>query len=319
MDTGQLTVTEEHGHHLDVASGGVALFRYVYGPDDPRLESPRPYFHPLRTLAGRTVSAFRPWDHVWHRGIAYSLPNVGTQNFWGGPTYFRDRGYVQADNNGSTVHTGFGGISAAGRLFRAEESLTWVASTGADWFTERRRFGARVDAAHGHWTLAFHTEFTNVSGATVPIGSPTTEGRPNAGYGGLFWRGPRSFSHGRVYLDGRVGGDEMMGERGDWLAYAGRHDEVDATSTLVFVDHSPNPDGRPVRWFVRTGVFAAVCPAPFFDTVRPVEPGQRLAFRYTVTIVDGDTGPAGAADIAAAAEGAAADILGEQVSTAATR
>jgi len=33
--------------------------------------------------------------------------------------------------------------------------------------------------------------------------------------------------------------------------------------------------------------------------VRPVEPGQTLSFAYTITIVDGDTGPAAAAEIAA--------------------
>src|SRR5205814_7810544 len=114
---------------------------------------------------------------------------------------------------------------------------------------------------HG-WTLRYATEFTNVSGAAVPIGSPTTEGRPNAGYGGLFWRGPRSFRGGRVYLDGRTGGDELMGERGRWLAFAGNHDEIDASSTLVFVDDSA--DDAPVQWFVRTEPFACVCPAPFF-------------------------------------------------------
>ncbi len=38
-------------------------------------------------LAGDTVPLFRPHDHVWHKGIAWSLPHVGEHNFWGGPTY----------------------------------------------------------------------------------------------------------------------------------------------------------------------------------------------------------------------------------------
>ncbi|QFY10542.1 hypothetical protein GBF35_31540 [Nonomuraea phyllanthi] len=304
--TGGLRLTDERGRGLTLAHDGTDLFRYVYGPWDPRLESPRPYFHPLRTLSGRLVSLYRPWDHVWHKGIAWSLPNVGAQNFWGGVTYYRDRGYVQADNNGSTVHNGFDAIETGEDRVAVRESLTWVASTGEPWFTERRGFGALVGP--DGWTLAFTTEFTNVSGATVPIGSPTTEGRPNAGYGGLFWRGPRSFSNGRVYMEGRSGGDELMGERGGWLAYSGDHDEEDASSTLVFVDDS---GGAPVRWFVRSGVYACVCPAPFFDVVRPVEPGASLSFRYAVTIADGDTGPDGAARIAAATAGITSTIIKE--------
>ncbi|MFI6791723.1 PmoA family protein [Nonomuraea sp. NPDC050383] len=308
----RLQITDEHDRSLRLTAGGVELFRYVYGPWDARLESPRPYFHPLRTLSGRTVSLYRPWDHVWHKGIAWSLPNVGAQNFWGGPTYYRDRGYAQEDNNGSTVHTGFTSIETAVETGQDRvtvgETLDWVASTGDTWFTERRAFAATVDEAQGTWTLAYATAFTNVSGATVPIGSPTTEGRPNAGYGGLFWRGPRSFSGGRVYMDGRTGGDEMMGERGGWLAYAGDHDETGGSSTLVFTDDTPGTGEEPVRWFVRTGVFACVCPAPFFDTVRPVEPGQSLSFRHTVTFADGDTGPGGAESLAKAAAGAAATL-----------
>jgi mannose-6-phosphate isomerase-like protein (cupin superfamily) len=49
---------------------------------------------------------------------------------------------------------------------------------------------------------------------------------------------------------------------------------------------------------VRTDTFACVCPAPFFDTVRPVGPGGSLRIRYRITIVDGDIGTEGAAAIA---------------------
>ncbi len=48
----------------------------------------------------------------------------------------------------------------------------------------------------------------------IPIGSPTTRGRENAGYGGLFWRGPRSFTGGSVLAPGVAGGDELRGIRG---------------------------------------------------------------------------------------------------------
>ena len=60
-------------------------------------------------------------------------------------------------------------------------------------------------AVHGAaWTLGFATTFTNVTESVLVLGSPTTEGRPNAGYGGLFWRGPRSFTGGAGARAGRV-------------------------------------------------------------------------------------------------------------------
>ena len=77
--------------------------------------------------------------------------------------------------------------------------------------TERRRIAAAAWPEADAWVLAFETTLTNVSGADIVFGSPTTEGRPNAGYGGLFWRGPRSFTGGTVVTADGTGGDELMG------------------------------------------------------------------------------------------------------------
>ena len=269
---------------LRVIHEGVELARYVFAPADAQLESPRPYLHPLRTLAGDVVSLYRPHDHVWHRGIAWSLPNVtgpgGVANFWGGPTYLRGRGYEQLPNNGTTRHLSFGTVTPDA----VTEELAWDTEQGERWCTESRTLSFTVHEAA--WTLGFTTTFTNVTDSAFVLGSPTTEGRENAGYGGLFWRGPRSFTGGRVFVPGASGGDELMGVRAPWLAFRGRHDEHGRSSTLLF---TAEPD---VRWFVRSTPFAAVCPAPFFDTEVPLLPGESLTYRHRVTIADGAPDPA---------------------------
>jgi hypothetical protein len=258
----------------------------VYRPWDPQLESPRPYFHPVRTLAGDEVTLYRPHDHVWHKGIAWSLPNVGPANFWGGTTYRRGPGYVQLDNDGAMRHRSFTALACTPSVARVAHDLDWVTQRGETWFVEERSFAVRVRGAA--WALAFGTRFTNVSGREITIGSPTTEGRDNAGYGGLFWRGPRSFTGGTVYVPGRPpGGDELMGVRAPWLAFTGRHDGHGRGSTLVFVDVEGNL-GHPTRWFVRSTPFACVCPAPFFHTEVPMVSGATLALRYAVVVADGD-------------------------------
>ena len=61
---------------------------------------------------------------------------------------------------------------------------------GARLFTERRTIGARV-LDDDSWPPTFETAMTNLSASDIVFGSPTTKGRENAGYGGLFWRGPR--------------------------------------------------------------------------------------------------------------------------------
>src|SRR5215470_14460509 len=207
----------DDGTALAVAHGGSELFRYVYRPGEPQLESPRPYFHPVTTLGGDVVTIYRPHDHVWHKGIALSLPHVGPDNFWGGPT-FRDGGYVQLPNDGAMRHDGFDQAAVtAGDVARIDERLTWVTQAGEAVIGERRRIAAAAWPGEQAWGIAFETTLANISPAPVVFASPTTEGRPDAGYGGLFWRGPRSFTGGRVILPDAAGGDELMGRRAPWL------------------------------------------------------------------------------------------------------
>jgi len=277
----------DDGVALSLHCGSTELMRYVYRPDDPTLESPRPYAHPLRTLAGDVVTIYRPHDHVWHKGLALSLPNVGEANFWGGVTWERDHGYVQRSNNGAMQHIAFDRAAVADGAAVIEQRLSWVTEPGETWFDERRLLSAEAHASMDAWVLTFETRFVNVSGAEISIGSPTTRGRPNAGYGGLLWRGPRSFSGGTVQVPDGTGGDELMGLRAPWLAFTGVHDGHGRASTLVMVDAPGNPR-HPTPWFVRTTPFAAMCPAPFFDAELVVAPGDAVRLRYAIVIADGD-------------------------------
>lgn len=278
---------------------GRELFRYVYRPGDPAAESPRPYFHPVRTLAGDLVTGCRPDDHPWHKGIAWSLPDVGGENFWGGPSYRRGQGYVQLDNNGTVRHEAFAAARAGDGTACLEERLSWVTAAGRTWFAERRRIAVAAWPEASAWSCAFETRMENVSGQPVSFGSPGTEGGDNAGYGGLFWRGPRSFTGGQVLTCDGEGGDELMGWRGPWLAFRA---PGPPPATLVFGDWAANP-GHPGQWFVRSTPFACVCPAPFFAAERPVPAGSALALRYHVVIADGTPDPAGCARLIARAGG----------------
>jgi hypothetical protein len=296
-----LQLTHEHGLALRISHRDQELARYVYQPWDPQLESPRPYFHPVRTLSGDVVSLFRPHDHVWHKGIAFSLPNMGRpgdpeqENFWGGVTYLRGRGYEQLDNNGTIRHREFTELDASPKRVDVAHRLDWLTQAGDTWFDEHRAFGVSVDG--GAWVLSYTTVLRNVSGGAIAIGSPTTQGRENAGYGGLFWRGPRSFTGGTVITSGVTGGDELMGSRASWLGFTGQHDDHGRFSTVLFVD-SPHNSGHPTQWFVRSQPYACVCPAPFFDTETEIADGDALTLRFAVVVADGAPGPDGGSGLA---------------------
>ena len=65
-----MRLVHEVGEAVELRNGRGLLFRYVYESGVDPAESPKPYFHPLRTLAGEELTLFRPHDHPWHTGLA---------------------------------------------------------------------------------------------------------------------------------------------------------------------------------------------------------------------------------------------------------
>ena len=54
--------------------GGVEVARYLDGRGTIPTSSPRPYLHPVRTLAGVVLTARHPADHDWHLGVGDGDP-----------------------------------------------------------------------------------------------------------------------------------------------------------------------------------------------------------------------------------------------------
>jgi len=292
------TITHELDRSISVRLDGVELAEYVYAPHTVPLESPKPYLHPLRTRSGHLVSLFRPHDHVWHKGIAWSLPHVGTENFWGGPTFVPGQFYVQLENNGRAEHAELLDLRADAESAVIAHRLDWITQAGTRIVDETRRLTATLadpdangpiptdDNGAGAWVLTFESRMRNVGPEDLWIGSPTTKGRENAGYGGLFWRGPRSFTNGRLRTVDGDGGDELRGTRHAWMGFTGRHDGIDEASTIVMVD-DPGNIHHPPQWFARSEEFACMCPAPFFSEEVLLARGEEVVFRYAVVIADG--------------------------------
>ena len=277
---------------LLLVDGDVTVAEYVYEPTEVQLESPRPYAL-LRTRSGAEVTAYRPDDHVWHKGLSLALPVVGPHNFWGGPTYVHGRGYVQLANNGAQVHRSFE-MSTDDGPAGVVEQLDWVAEDGSLVLTEERRLTARlVDDAT--WALTWRSALTNVSGGELGFGSPTSKGRENAGYCGIFWRGPDTFTGGEILAPSGPAGDAARGEPGPWLAFAAS----DRSAGVLMLDGAVEPS----PWFARSEEYAGLNPAPFFFTETLLPPGETLVLSAVLVVGD--------ANVAAHAAGVGADLVAE--------
>jgi hypothetical protein len=277
------------GERVRVAYGDHPLFTYEYAGDVNPAEAPKPYVHPLHSLRGDVITAFRPTDHPWHHGMAMTSAHLSGQNYWGGPTFVRDKGYQALENHGRQDHSTFESVWKREAQAGFAEKLQWLNHDGALWLAERREVTVdRVDPAAGFWTLSLSFSLHNVSGGMLEFGSPTTQGREQAGYGGLFWRGPRSFTGGTVLSE--AGDEDMMGRRSRWIAFVGRHDGSTNVTTVAFADDPANPR-HPTQWFVRTTPYACISAAFMFDQVLQLAADGRLDLRYRMLIADGSWGP----------------------------
>lgn len=302
-----LQLTHVHNHHLDVAHDGRLLFRYTYLPATDPFETPKPHLHPVNTLSGNCVTVFRPHDHLWHHGIVMTFAHVSgrtaggaveSHNFWGGNCYVHGQGYQRLPHLvGTQQHREWQHIDCSETGIHLRHRIAWLPYGGGEWLDETRSLSVvAVDPAAGWWALDFASTLRNVSPEPLVIGSPTTAGRPNAGYGGLFWRGPRSFMNGHVLAAGGVEGPETMGQRAPWLAYVGRHDGTDgptaaaapqgSNSTLVFVDQ-PDSFRYPTQWFARREPYGCASFAVTFDEVLALAPGESLFLHHRIVVADG--------------------------------
>lgn len=292
-DGNALSLTHAVGERVDLRYGDLTLFSLVYRPE-AAWEAPKPYLHPLRTLAGGVVTDYRPNDHRWHKGLQLTASHLSGQNLWGGRCYVRGQGYQpHPERLGSMSHEGFEELSATATGAAVEERLLWRNHGGDAWAEERRRITVHdIDLSAGYWVLTWSSAITNLRSEPLRFGSPTTEGREMAGYTGLFWRGPRAFRDGRV-LGPHGEGQELMGTQAPWLAYGGEFDGIDGHGTVV-IAHAPENDhagerGRhPAHWFVRSEPFAAMAPSWAFFEELVLPPGETLARRWRVLVADGD-------------------------------
>ena len=304
---------KRHQDPVTLRVGGAAVAQYVVTPQlDPTLV-PRPYLHPVRTLAGTVVTDVLPDDHRWHLGVSLAMPDVSGTNLWGGRTYVRDRGYVPLADHGTIEHVGW--RHQAGDLLEhdlleddllehdlVEHDLVWRDHEGGTLLVERRTLrasgagglasgagglasgaGGAGGAAGGGWTLTFATSLTNPGREPVELRSPAVNGRGDgAGYGGFFWRLPpledAQITAGRFSDEYGVNGSSEPSVTLSAL-FGG------ARASLVF-----SGLGETDRWFVRLAEYPGVGVALAFDRPVVVEPGATMSRRWRVLICDGVVG-----------------------------
>lgn len=240
---------------------------YRNGSDMDPSAAPRPYLHPVRTPAGTVVTDVLPADHPHHMGVSLAIPDVDGTQYWGGMSYVDGRGYVWLDNEGTQTV-----MSRSCSPDAVHEHLEWRRPDGVLQIIEDRTTAVRP--SEDNYVLSWRSTLTAVE--DVSIGSPATNGRPGAGYGGLFWRFPSWPDAIAIVVDG-VGEDAAHGSTSRWLAVS----SPAAGAGVILVQRGPA-----LPWFVRTEEYLGACPALAWRHRLDVPAGHPLHIDMDALIAD---------------------------------
>lgn len=257
---------------VDLTINGALLTRYERRPIMPSVYGPRPYLHPVSTLAGSTLTAVTATQIRHQHGLSVALPWVDGINYWGGRTHIAGTGPVLLPNHGTQVSVALT-VSGTGLT----ERLQWRRPDGTPHLLEERAMTASLGPEEG-WLLRWRSSLTPVEvDEPVEIHTPSIDGRPDARYGGIFWRFPTPQGVQISCADG-VGGRAAHGSRSGWLALSSNDDKP--WTVLLH-----QPEDR-VPWHVRSDNYLGVCSAVAWDGPIHLASGEQLPLAMDALLLD---------------------------------
>jgi hypothetical protein len=243
------------------------VWRYVYGG------KPKPFFHPLCTLGGIVLSNFEPYDHVWHRGLWFTIKFINGENFWEeNPPFGTQRTPVPP----TVTHTAGGQISVF-------SSVDWVRPDGKTAVIHEQRLFTHRQIDDLSYAIDFMFILKPVADLLLDRTVFTTWG----GYGGLIFRGSRNWIESRLLFSDGTTSDRPTPKIADWCDLSGKLDGgTKVTGGIAMFDH-PENRRHPTPWYGATGLGHYFNAAFLFNEPMTVPADEKLVFRYRVLVHDG--------------------------------
>ncbi len=251
---------------LALRNGTNVVWRLVFDPAQPKS-----YFHPLATLDGAVLTAFRPADHVWHRGLWWSWKFINGLNYWEEDKVTgRSQGLNELVSAAVTTNADF---SAS-----AELAFSYHPPGQPALLTEIRQLHVSTPDEGGCYRIDWHAEFTaGDQPVKLDRTPPPAEGGPAwGGYAGLSMRFPPGFKDGAFLTSAGEIAAAASGQPAQWVDFSG------PTGGVTIFDHPSNLRHPTPFYLSRDLPFFQ--PALLFHEPLELTPGQQLSLRYRVLV-----------------------------------
>ena len=234
---------------------------------------PKACVHPLITPKGHCLTGFEMSDHVWHRGLWFTIKFINGTNFWEEQSPFG----VQVSEKQPICE-----LLSAGAM-RLTHQVDWASEATGVVFNENRTLTFRR-LADGVQAIDWSTQLRAAADLTLDRTPFTTWG----GYGGLSYRASREVHDVNFLLPGGETVSALAGQKHDWVVMQGSVDGGPGGKiSLGMADHPANPR-TPSPWYCKSGNgFNYMNAAFLFHEPMPLPRGQSLKFRYRIFYRDG--------------------------------
>jgi hypothetical protein len=212
-------------------------------------------------------------DHVWHRGLWFTIKFINGTNFW-------------------EEHSPFGiQVSRSQPLCEPTDPDTIRMTHLLDWNSQatgtvlnEKRVVTFKSSASGIGIIDWNTDLHAAQDLTLDRTPYTTWG----GYGGMSFRAARELHDSNFLLPSGETVQALTGQRHDWVLLQSSVDDGPGEKvSLGIVDHPTNPRGQS-PWYCKCAQgFTFMNAAFLFNEPMTVQKGQTLRFHYRILYRDG--------------------------------
>ena len=249
---------------------------------------PKATLHPWTTARGTVVSGFEMSDHVWHRGLWFTIKFINGDNYWEEHEPFG----TQVHNQPPTVsETPLGHRRLSATVdYRSPATADKPAVVTA---TETRHLtfsigpslAANGTPGHPVTQLDWSSTFTARQDLLLDRTPYTTWG----GYGGLSFRASRELHDGELILADGSKQNLVTGQSSPWLALRAKVDGGLQRGVLMTVFDHPSNQRSPTPWYGRSiNGFTFWNAAFLFHEPLALPAGQSITFNYRLLLTDLD-------------------------------
>jgi hypothetical protein len=242
----------------------------------------KPFFHPVATRAGVSLTNFKPQDHPWHYGLWFSWKYINHVNYW---EEDRTTGHAEGATRWEppVIKThGDGSTSIA-------LNLTYTNPTGRVDMIEKRTLDISAPSGDGSYTIEWRAQFIAGDHGAVLDRTPMPGepgGAVNGGYAGLGARlaaAPINVSF--VCSTGVV--DHFVSDRArpNAAAMACNFSKDDKPVGSIAIFSDPANAGKNASWYiVNTEQMRFVCPSILAPKVLTLKANEKLKLHYRIVI-----------------------------------